>query len=214
MTSTRLARERCFSHYYFSKYPKKNHLSLFDWAQSAYCTDFVAEYIEEFSNQSASSIIESYDVVIPTDRLVDALLVAALDNKLTLNAIIFYKSKDRNSGSMPVPAEAKLFFESEEFAMRNKRSTSLHNKVVKQLDKGLARNGEQKWSCLREEYQMLLNHTTIKNCSLDGHAYWNDNGINYRCLDNIFLDYLRKRPAHLGRWSFAIKAHADGSLPS
>lgn len=179
-------------------------MSLIDWAKSAYCTDFVAEYIEEFSNQSASSIIESNDVIIPTDRLFDVLLVAALDNKLTLNDIIFYKSKERNSGSMPVPVEAKLFFESEEFAMRNKRSTSLHNKVVQQLDESLARIGEQKWSCLREEYQMLLNLTTIKNCSLDGHAYWNDNGINYRCLDNIFLDYLRKRSTACSPWSLEL----------
>lgn len=67
---------------------------------------------------------------------------------------------------MPVPAEAELYFESEEFAMRNKRSTSLHNKVVQQLDESIARIGEQKWPCLREEYQMLLNFTTINNCSL------------------------------------------------
>ena len=90
MTSTRLARERCVSHYYFNKMknPMKKLPSLIDWAKSEKCTDFVARYIEEYSNQSVSSIIEGYDVIIPTDRLADALLVAALDNKLNINDII------------------------------------------------------------------------------------------------------------------------------
>jgi hypothetical protein len=219
LSVVRAPAERCLSAFYHFQVTRRGIKSTPNEKIKALrrCRDFIFNYIRTDKNSDDEKnfhfIKKNYNFIGLTERFDESMIVLAYKLNLTMNDILYIKSKDSNSSAIDQfsghayqphstllneEVEVKEFINSDEFRRNNFRDFELIKHVNKVLNKQIRKIGKQKFSRLLLEYQRLLGrandlcsspilaqyHNAVDITNVTD-CYWRDNGCFYKCLDEI-----------------------------